>query len=407
MTKRQSSVLYLVLLAAVVSTFALGTFGYFNFSSSPDENQIDWNQLKQQLSKLYFHQGTLPRIVTQNEQNFHLEYSFNQDLTSYITRLLKRYRSDFTSVVVIDNETGEILSSVGLQRRNNRSLPHLPYTNTHPAASIFKIITAAKLIDDREVTPSTVFSLNGRGTTLYKYQLKNRKNRWTRYLSLERAFAYSNNVVFGKAAINHLNGVDLYHMAQKFGFNQSLIKELDLSKSIFLMPTSQYNLAELSTGFNKETTMSPVHAAVIASIVANDGTLRYPTILRKIETETENEILNDDRRELKVLSDYTSTALQEMMEKVITRGTARGSFRHFKRSLKQRLRIGGKTGSITGGTPFGKRDWFVGYAKDEESEKGISIAVMNVNVNKWYVRSAYLTRKIMEYYFSKIDPIVK
>jgi hypothetical protein len=71
------------------------------------------------------------------------------------------------------------------------------------------------------------------------------------------------------------------------------------------------------------------------------------------------------------------------------------------------LDIGGKTGSITGGTPFGKRDWFSAFAipRDLERGKGISISVMNVNVKRWHVKSTMLAKNIIEYYYNTVKPV--
>ena len=75
--------------------------------------------------------------------------------------------------------------------------------------------------------------------------------------------------------------------------------------------------------------------------------------------------------------------------------------------MKKKLSIGAKTGSITGGFPEGKREWVTAFAtpKDERKGKGISIAVVNILNKKWYVRSSYIAKKVIEYYFSKIDKI--
>ena len=93
-----------------------------------------------------------------------------------------------------------------------------------------------------------------------------------------------------------------------------------------------------------------------------------------------------------------------MMEHTVKRGTARGAFRARKTRKIRDIEIGGKTGSITGGLPYGKRDWFVSYAKPkgEESDKGISICVMIVNVKKWYIKSHYLAKNIIQYYYNSL-----
>ena len=75
--------------------------------------------------------------------------------------------------------------------------------------------------------------------------------------------------------------------------------------------------------------------------------------------------------------------------------------------MKKKLIIGGKTGSITGGVPNGKRDWLTVFAmpKNPLYGKGISVAVMNINVKKWYVRSTFLAKKVIEFYYKKILPL--
>ena len=72
------------------------------------------------------------------------------------------------------------------------------------------------------------------------------------------------------------------------------------------------------------------------------------------------------------------------------------------------LNIGGKTGTITGGLPYGKRDWFVSYAIPKNNfDKGISLCVMIVNVKKWYIKSPVLAKNIIEYYYSRVQKIGK
>ena len=62
------------------------------------------------------------------------------------------------------------------------------------------------------------------------------------------------------------------------------------------------------------------------------------------------------------------------------------------------IEVAGKTGSITGGVPYGKRDWFVSFAKrkGQEEDSGISVCIMIVNVKKWYVKSTFLAKKIID-----------
>ncbi len=365
--------------------------------------------VKENLNEAFkFSKKTFPKKVDLKEEQVDIKYSFNEDLTAYIKKILKRYRSDYSSVIVIDNETGYILSAVGYERKDNQFNITLPFSSTHPSASLFKIVTTADLLEKSDVTKDSVFKFRGRGTTLYKYQLKDKKSRWQRRQSFERAFAYSNNVIFGKAAIKNTTGERLFDMAADFGFNEKLMEEISLSKSIFEMPDTDYELAEKASGFNKKTMISPIHAAVLASVVANDGILNYPRVVTEIsDNVTKKMIWSPQHKTKRVLEVPTARELQELMEVTVKRGTARGSFRRLNRKLQNGLEIGGKTGSITGGIPFGKRDWFTSFAVpvNKNHGKGISIAVMNINLNKWYVKSSYLARKVIEYYYKEVNPL--
>lgn len=365
------------------------------------------NNLKHSLNQSFSHSVSYkdeiwPKSHLANGENYNIEYTFDRGLTKYIKKILKRYGSDYSAVIVMDNKSGKILSAIGYQRQGNQFNVSLPFSSTHPSASLFKIITSAALLESKKVDKNTIFNYRGKGTTLYKYQLDQKRTRWTRYLTFKKAFAFSNNVIFGKAAISNIAGEDLYNQAVEFGFNSNIMNELDLSKSVIDYPSSQYNMAEIASGFNKETMISPLHGALISSVVANGGLFQTPYIIDKLVSDNNGKNIWSRKPDLKrILTKNTSSQLSELMETTVKSGTARGSFRKLRRKLKSKLRIGGKTGTITGGLPYGKRDWFTAYAmpKDSENDTGISICVMNVNVNKWYVKSTYLAKSIIEYYY--------
>jgi len=339
-------------------------------------------------------------------ENFKIDYSFNQRLQSFIQKRLRYYRPDKSAVVVIDNENGGILASVGYDRKQRSFDYVLPFTGTHPSASIFKIVTTTELIEDGEVKAGTNYKFRGRGTTLYKYQLKDKKSRWNRRMSFEKAFAFSNNVIFGKAAIENTTPFEITEMAERLGFNQELMKEISLSKSTFIMPKNGYNLAEIASGFNKKTQMSPVHCAVLSQVIANEGELIYPRLVLNIKDTENHNAWNNDLIRKPVINKEVAGEVKELMLATVKRGTARRQFRYMKRSLKKKLSIGGKTGSITGGFPHGKRDWFTAFAYPlSQKNSGISVCVMNINFEKWYVKSTKMAQEIIQFYYTKIDKI--
>jgi penicillin-binding protein A len=350
------------------------------------------------------------QLIDYDSGKYRPNYTFNSNLEEFIKKQLSLYRPDYTSVVVMDNETGEILAAVDYSRAKNVFGRDLAFTTSHPAASIFKVVTAADLLENTHIKTNTEFAFSGRSTTLYRHQLRGPlNNRHIRSLDLYEAFATSNNVIFGRSAIENLTPAGLKRMAEKFGFNKRLLEGVNLGPSVFTMAQDQYNLAELSSGLNTQTLMSPVHGAVIGSIVANGGLLRYPVVIKSLEGIQDSRVIYPpQKKDEVVLTPQSAEDLKTLFMGTITQGTARSSFRR-SLYLLNKLEIGGKTGSLTGGEPFGKRDWFVSYAKslEDKNDKGISICVMIVNQKKWYIKSPLLAKNIMEFYYSNLYPTKK
>lgn len=395
--KRFFSYVALVTVATIANSFA-----NLNFIKDRTIENFNRDHFSSKISKAIFEDTEWPSEIEIESKKYKIFYNFDEGLTNFIKKRLQMYRSDYASVVVINNNNGKVLSAVDYTYESKKFDKALAFSSTNPAASIFKVVTAADLLEKTEVTKESSFNYNGRSSTLYKYQLKDKTNKWTRTVDLGRAFASSNNVVFGKAAVNNLSDESLYEMAVKFGFQQNLLQMVDTDKSKLFGVNNSYGLAELASGFNKQTLISPLHGAVIASIVVNDGMLRKPAIISSVVDQELNKIVWEPQFLLqRSISKETAADLREMMMLTVKKGTARSAFRPWKIKKIQDIEIGGKTGSITGGEPYGKRDWFISYAKpaEVESDKGISLAVMVVNVKKWHVKSTHLAKEVIQYYY--------
>lgn len=390
----------LSLILLLVTTEVLA--GY-NFAKDFSLKRVNLERLAARITHEVFASNEWPETIQYEGRNYQIKYGFDQDLNKFIKKLMRRYPSDYTSVVVIDNKSGAIISALDYDKKLKRYGKNITFSSTHPAASIFKVVTAANLLEDGKVDIDTPFAYNGRSSTLYKSQLRPREpNRWTRKIDFAKAFAMSNNVVFGKAAINNSSYEDLNKMAYKFGFNENVTSFLQIGNSKLFQDNDEYGLAELASGFNRQTMISPVHGATIASVIANGGNMRSASVIKEIKDSSTGRIIWERGPQTeRVLSDETAEKLQEMMGLTVSKGTARGAFRRWLRRNKN-FNLGGKTGSITGGLPFGKRDWFVSYASPSENlEEGISICVMIVNIEKWYIKSTVFTREIIDYYYRR------
>ena len=155
-------------------------------SHKTQKQMILLEEVKAAISSSIFNAGSYAEKIKIRDTQFDVEYTHDPKMMKYLEKLLKRYRSDYSAIVVLDNNTGDIIAAAGYNKKEEELDTSLPFSTTHPSASLFKIVTSANLLAKDGVSPDTVFSVRGRGTTLYKYQLIDKVDRWTRWMSLEK-----------------------------------------------------------------------------------------------------------------------------------------------------------------------------------------------------------------------------
>jgi cell division protein FtsI/penicillin-binding protein 2 len=332
-----------------------------------------------------------------------IQYTIDSSLQNATAAVLDHYRPDYGVFVAIDPESGHLLAIASHQREGTPE-HNLALRAGYPAASIFKIITAAAAVDLGKVQADTVLPFNGKETSLYrKNVLHHKNNQWTRHFTLKKSFAKSVNTVFARMGIELVTREHLLDYAERFGFNQSLGSDFILDNSTFQLASDDpWLIAETAAGYTRQTTLSPIHGAVIAATIANGGYRVRPTLVDAL-IEDHGIILYETppTTRIRVLTSKTTDQLQEMMETTVRIGSAKSSFKNFFRGDYSEVHVGGKTGTLTGLDPPGRYDWFVGYA--HRGEKKLAFASLCINREYWHVKSAFVARKAIEHYFS-VDP---
>jgi cell division protein FtsI/penicillin-binding protein 2 len=338
-------------------------------------------------------------------QTGYVRYTFNQQVHGEMAKVYLQYQPDYACFVALDVETGAILNLTSFIKADE-DWDNLVMRSDYPAASVFKMVTAAAGLDTGKVSQSTIIPFNGKSTTLYKNQvLRHKDNKWTRTPTLKESFAKSINPVFGQIGVFQLGATKLIEYATRFGFGSDLQTDFNLPKSeIRLDFDSKFEIAEAASGYTKDITLSPIHAAQMAAIVANDGKMVTPYMVKRIVDKSGKLLYKNDaiQNAEQIISPRSAGALRELMRETTRIGSARGSFRGLNQyKVYKGMEIGGKTGSLTGFSPRGRHDWFVGYA--EKDGRRIAYASLIINKEKWYVRSAYVARQFIYHYFTQQD----
>lgn len=348
-----------------------------------------------------------PHILTRSDDGpaatYTLDYTIDWNMQREVEKLFRAYKPDYGAMVVISAETGKIRALATYEREELLD-EHLALRASFPAASVFKIVTAATAIDRRRADPETRILFNGGSHTLYKRNVMNETvNRWTRAVTLREAFAQSFNTAFGRLAFKRMEPSDLEDYAIRFGFNREIRGDIHFEAGFTLIPKEKnFALAEIASGFNKITRMSPLQGALMAAAIANDGAMPAPLLIEKVWNE-EGEVLlqAQPRVDRVVLSAEGVEKMKVLMAETIRSGTSRRAFRPVRRDRKlKELELGGKTGTLTGVDPKGRTDWFVGYAIGENGEK-LAISAVTVHVDLWRVKSSVLAQSLVKTYFKK------
>ena len=171
----------------------------------------------------------------------------------------------------------------------------------------------------------------------------------------------------------------------------------------FEIHDDEFHLAELGSGFNRDTTISPVFVAMLTSTIINKGKLMTPSIVEQVSS-SDNKILYTHKPSTytAAITPKTAQIMMQLMEKTISDGTARKYFRGAaKDPILSKLIIGGKTGSLSNREHTVKYDWFTGFGKEKAGEKAIVMAIVVGHQKYMGTRSTTYAHRILKRYFQK------
>ena len=347
-------------------------------------------------------------LVDTPESNLKIFTSIDVPLQEYLLSLisqvkqLTRGKPQRIAFVVMEPETGKIIAMTGYDLNKPDTNPCLE--SDFPAASVFKIVTAAAAVETLGYDPQTQLYFNGNKYTLYKRQVQDTKNNKHAYqISFSSAFAESVNPVFGKIGKNHLGKEKLESYANAFGFNQLIHSELPFVSGNFETNSNDFHLAELGSGYNYDTTISPVFGAMLISAVVNKGRIMMPTLVEHV-TDSEGEVIykTEPATYKSAITPKTAETMMQIMQKTITTGTARKSFRNASKDpVLSKLIMGGKTGSLNNREHTIRYDWFTGFGKEKNGNKKIAMAIVVGHGEYIGTKSSAYGNMILKQYFKK------
>jgi cell division protein FtsI/penicillin-binding protein 2 len=290
-------------------------------------------------------------------------------LQARLERSLATYQVPWGATVMLEAGTGRVLA-LAEHSKAEPGRRGIALSAIAPAASIFKIVTAAALLE-RGVGPEDEVCYHGGRHRLQPRLLADDPRRDHRCVSLASAFGHSTNVVFAKLADRGLDAAALRATAHRFLFDADIPFPVQVERSTAEIPDDPFGFANAAAGFGA-VRLSPLHAALLGSIVANGGVDVPPVLVDEVEGGPAPAPSSPTR----VVDEAVAAKLAAMMRNTVAEGTARRAFRRAGAALRG-VEVAGKTGSLADPNPYRDYSWFVGFAPADKPEVVVATVIVN------------------------------
>lgn len=298
------------------------------------------------------------------------------------------------AVVVLDPETGAVLGmasaptydaadvetllgqgdSSGSGALINRATQAL-----YAPGSTFKVLTLATALSEGIATEDTVFS-SPSSMDIGGAEVSNYGDIDYGDITLARATEISSNVVFGQVGVK-LGADRLVAAAEEYGFNKLISFDLPLVESVMADPDemSEWETAWAAdgqpvTGGDAPQKSQPgpqataLQMAMVASAIANDGTIQTPYIVDSIyNANGEKSFTASSKEYSRPLSKEIAKRVTDIMVGVVKSGTGTAA-------AIPGIDVAGKTGTAETGKKLDD-SWFIGFAPADNPRVVVAIVI--------------------------------
>lgn len=313
-----------------------GTSGAIKYFSDAKGNQLN-------LSDVY--------VEPVNGMNIQLtiDLRIQQSVERELDNIVDMFAPDMALAVVMNPKTGEILAMGSrpdydpnnYQNYSQESLNrNLPIFASYEPGSTFKIITTSAAVEEKVVDLEKDHfhdsgSVNVDGSVLKCWKAGGHGDQ-----TFLQVLQNSCNPGFVK--LGQLLGKEkLFSYIDKFGFGEKTGIDLTGEGQGIIFPLERVGNVELATtAFGQGVSVTPIQQVTAISSVINGGYLYKPYILKSINENITNDIIEENYKHLvrRTISSSTSKTMRLALESVVAKGGGKAAY-------IDGYRIGGKTGT--------------------------------------------------------------
>lgn len=225
----------------------------------------------------------------------------------------EKYSPDWMTINVMDAKTGDILASSSTPSYDPNVLNITNYENpltsfVYEPGSVMKIYTYMCAIEKGTYKGNDTYTsgkITVEDTDIYDWNVKGWGN-----ITFDYGFEMSSNVAVSYVMQRFLNKQDLYDCFKSYGFGN--ITDIELPRELSGSLKFNYPVEVAAASYGQGIFTTPIQHLQALSIVANDGYMVKPHIVKKIvnngKTTYEREVTKT-----KIVSKTTTDKMQELM----------------------------------------------------------------------------------------------
>lgn len=379
--------------------------GYTGSVRTGLEKQLNFDLLR---SHSFFMEQIFSEFTGEKQMGDSAVTTLRYDLQEAAYDALGKYDG---AVVVMEPSTGKILAMVSKpgydpntieedweELQGGSALYNRAAQGQYTPGSVFKILTTLAYM---ESNPGTYQDYSYECTSEITIQNKTihcASGKAHGTVDLENSFAQSCNASYA----NMMQSIDeevFQKVCDAMLFNQKLPIALESSASSFSISEEDTNALKMDTSIGQgKTLVSPLHMAMLAGAVCNDGVVMRPYLVE--QTQNYNGIVVEETKPKEYVTLFTSTQvnlLSQYMRSTVENGTA-------TKLQSDAYTAYGKTGTAQTTSDLDKTNaWFVGYAEYNGKEIAIAVVVEDSGSGSSY--AVPIAKKIFDCYSDYIQSL--
>ncbi|MCD6412568.1 MAG: penicillin-binding protein 2 [Elusimicrobia bacterium] len=222
--------------------------------------------------------------------------------------------------IVMKPATGEIVGMCFVGPQGHIYLKNPVISDSFEPGSTFKIVTASAVLEEKLVKPDDKFfcengSFQFSGITI-------RDHKPYKWLTVKEIVQYSSNIGMSKLAAI-LGRQKLYYYARAFGFgNYTGINLPGESRGMLKRIKKWSEITPYSMSFGQEISATPIQIIQAFSVIANDGILIAPRIVRFVRNPDGKPLRRTKVTQIRrVISRNTAERMKDFLRAVVESGT--------------------------------------------------------------------------------------